>query len=171
MRTHYTYMHLPFYFTHSYVRFSDDPEFARSDIGCFILLIRYSMRPDMLRGAGVSLYPFWYSILPFYSCRFCSFFDSISLPVVIPFLIHILLCVDTYMWYWFIIVDFIACSYYFKLSVYTWSFFLRIYVTDSRRNSVFTYFEKWGVTKRQRQQGSTLFNWEEEGERKEKITF
>jgi len=49
---------------------------------------------------------------------------------------------------------FIACSGYFKLSVYTWGIFLacirgvfssHIYVTDSRRDSISTYFG--GVTR------------------------
>ena len=50
-------------------------------------------------------------------------------------------------WYWFIILDFIACSGYFRLCMYAWGIFSHIYVTDSRRHSIFAYFEKRGVTK------------------------
>ena len=42
--------------------------------------------------------------------------------------------------------DYIAYSGYFKLSIYTWIFFSRIYVIDSRRVSVSTYFGKRSVT-------------------------
>jgi len=42
--------------------------------------------------------------------------------------------------------DYIAYSGYFKLSMYTWIFFSRIYVIDSRRVSVSTYFGKRSVT-------------------------
>ena len=41
--------------------------------------------------------------------------------------------------------DYIVCSGYFRLSVYMWGILLRIYVADSRRNSVFAYFGKRGV--------------------------
>ena len=42
--------------------------------------------------------------------------------------------------------DYISCSDYFKLSVYTWVFSLRIYVTDSHSDYVFSYLEKRGMT-------------------------
>jgi len=35
---------------------------------------------------------------------------------------------------------------YFRLSVYAWVFSSHIYVADSRRDSIFTYYEKRGVT-------------------------
>ena len=38
--------------------------------------------------------------------------------------------------------DYIVCSGYFRLNVYVWVFFSRIYVVDSHRDSVSTYFEK-----------------------------
>ena len=56
-------MHLPLLFYTLIGSLSDDPEFTRSDIGCFILLIRCPMRPDMLRGVGVFLYLFWYILI------------------------------------------------------------------------------------------------------------
>ena len=67
MLTHYMHVHFLF-FLHTHFVASDDPEFARLDTGYFMLLIRGSMRLDMLRGAGVSLYLFWYYCLPFHSC-------------------------------------------------------------------------------------------------------
>jgi len=42
--------------------------------------------------------------------------------------------------------DYIACSSYSRLSVYTWGILLRIYVANSRRDSVSTYFGKRCVT-------------------------
>ena len=61
----------PFYFTHSLGRFLMTMD-LHIQIWCLISLIRCSMRPGMLWGAGVSLYLFWYSSFSFYSCRFCS---------------------------------------------------------------------------------------------------
>ena len=42
--------------------------------------------------------------------------------------------------------DYITCLGYFRLSVNTWGFFSHIYISDSRRDSVFMYFEKRDVT-------------------------
>ena len=82
----YRQMHLPLLFYTLVGSLSDDPKLARPGIGCFLLLIRCSMRLDMFRGAGVSLYLFWYSCLPFYSC-FCSLLATIYIRfVIIPFL-------------------------------------------------------------------------------------
>jgi len=40
--------------------------FVQNTIFCScVVVIRYSMRLDMLRGAAVFLYSFWYSYLPF----------------------------------------------------------------------------------------------------------
>jgi len=89
MLTHYMHVHLPFYYTLTWL-LSDDPRFAHPDIGCFILLFRCSMKLYMLQGAVVSLYLFQYSCLPFYSYCFYSFLDSTSLLVVIPILIRML---------------------------------------------------------------------------------
>ena len=58
--------------------------------------------------------------------------DSVSIPLFI----HILLCVDICMYccsdFLFIIVIYVACSDYFRLSVYTWDIFLVYIVADSR---------------------------------------
>ena len=55
VHTVYMHEHLPFSYT--LIRFlPDDPVFARPDTECFVLLITCSMKLDMLRGAGVSLY-------------------------------------------------------------------------------------------------------------------
>ena len=40
-------MHLPLLFYTLTESLSDDPEFTRPDIGCFLLLIRCSMRPEL----------------------------------------------------------------------------------------------------------------------------
>ena len=42
--------------------------------------------------------------------------------------------------------DYIACSDYFRLSVYAWGIFSRIYVADSRHDYTFMYFGKRGMT-------------------------
>jgi len=72
MLTHYMRMHLlPLFYTLTGL-FSDDSRFAYPDTGCFILLIRYLMRPDMLRGVLSSLSDYWY----FYFLLFPHFLDS-----------------------------------------------------------------------------------------------
>ena len=92
-------MHLPLLFYTLTGCFSNDSEFAHPDIGRFILLIRCSMRPNMLRGAGVSLYLFWYSCLPFLF-MFCNLLTSIYIRlIIIPLLYSLLSCVDIYMCY------------------------------------------------------------------------
>ena len=80
----YARAHFPLFYT-LIGSLSDDPRFVCLNIGCFILLFRCSMRPYMLRGAGVSLYLFWYSCLPFYSC-FYSFLDSIYIRLIACFI-------------------------------------------------------------------------------------
>jgi len=99
MLTRFMHMHLPLYFTHSLGPFLMTLDLHVQILDVLFYLIRCSMRLQILRGARIFLYPFWYSCLPSYSYCFCSFFDSMSLPVVIPFLIHMLSCVDAYMWY------------------------------------------------------------------------
>ena len=76
--------HLSFY-THTLNgSLSDGPEFARPDIGRFLILFRCSMRPHSSRGARVSLFLVlvFLSLLPSY---YFLIFD-ISDPVVIPVL-------------------------------------------------------------------------------------
>ena len=71
-----------FPFSYTLIRsFPDDPRFARPDTGCFMLLIRCSMRLNILRGAGVSLYLFWYYCILFHSCCFYSFLDSLYITI------------------------------------------------------------------------------------------
>ena len=65
MLTRYMHVHLLILFCTLIGSLSNDPEFAHPDNGCFLLLIRCSMGPDMLRGFRVSLYLVWYSCLPF----------------------------------------------------------------------------------------------------------
>ena len=101
------------------------------------------------RGAGASLY----LILVFLSSLpFCYFLIlDISDSVIIP--------VSLFIWYhaWMLICDivviidilwfrFIACSGHLGLACMRGVFSSRIYIADSRRDSVFTYFEKRGVT-------------------------
>ena len=75
---HTIYMHENSLFSYALIRsFPDDPGFVRPDTESFMLLIKCSMRLDMLQGAGVSFYLFWYYFLPFNSCWFCSFPDSL----------------------------------------------------------------------------------------------
>ena len=57
-------------FTHTLTRsLSDDPEFARPEIGRLFLLCRCSMRPYILRGADLSPFWVWYPFLS-YSCYY-----------------------------------------------------------------------------------------------------
>ena len=49
------------------------------DISCYWSGVR--LRPDMLRGAGVFLYPLWYYCLSFYSCWFCNFPDPLYFAI------------------------------------------------------------------------------------------
>ena len=49
------------------------------DISCYWSSVR--LRPNMLRGAGVFLYPFWYYCLSFYSYWFCSFPDLLYFAI------------------------------------------------------------------------------------------
>jgi len=79
---HTVYMHEHSPFSYTLIRsLPDDPEFVRLDIRCFILLIRCSMRLDMLQGARFSFYLFWYYCLPFHSYWFCSFPDSLYIAI------------------------------------------------------------------------------------------
>jgi len=92
----------------------------------YLLLIRYLERITCVtRSWSPSLLDYRYScsfihvISWFYLCRVsCNFF-----PLFICY--H---CLDIYIvilqWYWFIVVDFIACSGFFRLSVYTWGILL-----------------------------------------------
>jgi len=58
------------------------------------------LRPDMLRGAGVFLYPLWYYCLSFIPIdSVVSMILYTLLSVITPFLIHMLSCVDAYIWY------------------------------------------------------------------------
>jgi len=72
-------------FTHILIRsLSDDPEFARPDIGCLFLLCRCSMRPYTLRRAGASSYsiPVFLSFLPSYYFLILVISDSVVIPVL-----------------------------------------------------------------------------------------
>ena len=125
MLTHYMRMHLlPLFYTLTGL-FSDDSRFAYPDTGCFILLIRYLMRPDMLRGVLSSLYPITgiFTFFYFLISLILDILDSLLVSFLYSFVImcgHYIYC----WWYWFIKVDFIACSGYFRLNVYTWGFLL-----------------------------------------------
>ena len=71
-------------FTHTLTRsLSDDPGFARPDIGRFVSIVRYSMRPYILWGAWVSLW-FGHSHLSYLPIIFLIL--DISVLVVIPVL-------------------------------------------------------------------------------------
>jgi len=145
MLTRSMHAHLTLYFTHSLGRFITTLH-LHVQIGCFILLIRCSMRPDMLRGVLSSLYSI-IGIPTFYSCRSLWFprMDFCSIPSFPCYhcarYLYVIL-----QWYRFILVNYIACSCYFRLSVYTWDIFLAYIRRDSRYDSVFMYFGKRGVT-------------------------
>ena len=105
---------------------SDDPGFARPDIGRLFLLCRCSVRLYALRGTWVLSLLFWYSCIFLF---LLLFFDSGILPLAsISFLTSFEIMCSLYMYYcsdrWFLWFRFIACSGYFRLSVYTWGIFL-----------------------------------------------
>ena len=66
-------------------------------IGCFISLIRCSLRLYASQGPRVSLNLILVFLLLLYS--YCFLILCISLSVTIHLLIYLLPCVDTYMWY------------------------------------------------------------------------
>ena len=79
-------------FTHTLSRsLSNDPEFARPDIGRFVSLVRCSMRPYILWGAWVSLW-FWYSHLSYLPV--ISLFSIYQFHLLFQFFIHMISCVD-----------------------------------------------------------------------------
>jgi len=83
---------------HTCLKFSDSPGFVHPDIGCFVLLIRCSMRSYALRRARVFLC--WLSVLLSF-LLFLLFHDS--LYIIISWLFHLCVylssCVDIYMYY------------------------------------------------------------------------
>ena len=88
-----------FPFTHTLTRsLSDDPRFARPDIGRFVSKCRCTMRLYASRRAGASPYliPVFLSFLPSYYFLILVISDS----VVIPVFIYMISCVDAYMWYY-----------------------------------------------------------------------
>ena len=90
----------PFYFN-THWAFSDDPEFAHPNIGCFILLFRCSIRLHMLRGTRVSLFLI-IGISALYSCYLLILLYRIQLPF--SFFIHLLSCVVIYMLHYSVIM-------------------------------------------------------------------
>jgi len=109
---------------HTHWSLSVDPEFARSDIGCFMLLIRCSLRSYMFQRAGVSTYSG--IIAFFYSCYY-SLIPVYQTSLLFHFLFHLRSCVDIICIITMMLIlhnDYIACSSYFRLSVYTWGILL-----------------------------------------------
>ena len=84
--THCLYARALHFFLHTHQVSSDGPEFVRPNTGCFMLLIRCSMRLDMLQGAGVSFYLFWYYFFLFILVDSVVFLILYLLSVVILFL-------------------------------------------------------------------------------------
>jgi len=77
----------------------------------FYLIDQVLLRPYMLREVGASLFLIIGILVHFHFCYFLIIF--ITLAVVIPFLIHMLSCVDIIMllqWSWFIIANFYRLS-------------------------------------------------------------
>ena len=125
------HVHLSFLFYTLIESLSDDSRFACPDIRCFTFLIRCTIRLDMLRGTEVFLSTHSDIIISFfYSCWFCSFLDSLYIAISHHFF-SVFICYHV----WMLICDiavimihfsrfFIACSDYFRLSVYTWGILL-----------------------------------------------
>ena len=116
-------------------------------IGHLLILFRYSC--DRTRYEKLESLFFIIGILAILFMLFLIL--SLSYPVAIFFPIFICYHCVRYLyvilqWYWFIVVDFVTWSGYFRLSVCAWVFFSRTYVADLRRNSVSVYFGKRGVT-------------------------
>jgi len=101
---HYVHMFICtstfFFLTHSLGRFLTtlDLHVKVLDVSCYWLGVR--LRPGMLRGARVFLYPLWYYCLSFHSYWFCSFPDPLYFVISyysIPY--SYVICLDAYMWY------------------------------------------------------------------------
>ena len=124
------YMHELFpLHTHSPWSRSDDPGFARPDIGRLFLMCRCSMRRYALRGAWVLSLWFWYTCILF----LLSFFDSCISPLTSIQLsfsscYSLLSCAVLYvLLQWSLIIKVLIHSLFrlqFRLSVYTWGIFL-----------------------------------------------
>jgi len=132
-----------FYFTHSLSRFLTTLDLHIQIVNVFILWTRYSMRLDMLRGSGVS----FYSILVFRRFPDFSYIRLIAYSILLFIWYHVWTSICS------IAVILIYCSRLLYLVQVALGlacihgvFFSCIYVTDSRRNFIFTYFGKWGMT-------------------------
>ena len=145
---HYFYARAPFSF-HTLIRsLLTTLDLHVHVIGHLLILFRCSCDRTLREEIRVS--PLFLVFLPLIILVSILFLIScISDSVFIPVLLYDIMRGCLYVilqWYWFIVVDFVPCSGYFMLNVYTWVFSSRIYIADLRRDSVFAYFGKWGVT-------------------------
>ena len=118
MLTRYMCVHLLLYFTHSLGRFLMTLN-LHVQIGYFLLLIRYLERiTRVTRSLEFSLFDYWYS----YFVLFLSFPLIPYIWLNACFIPHSSICVIAV-----ILIqhsDCIACSGYFRFSVYTWGILL-----------------------------------------------
>jgi len=123
--TYYMRVQLLLYFYTLIGSVFDDSGFAHPDVGCFILLIRCSMRSDMLRELWVLTIRFLIYLLSFISlfpwfliyCSHCLFYSLFICYHVWSFICYITVLSYHHR-------DYIACSGYFRLKVYMWGILL-----------------------------------------------
>ena len=75
---------------------SDDPGFARPDIGHFVSIVQVFVWSCASRGGRFSLW-FWYSHLSYLSD--ISLVSIYQFQLLFQFLIHMISCVNAHMWY------------------------------------------------------------------------
>ena len=119
------YTHTFSVYSYTFTRSSDSLNLYIQIRG-YLLLIRYLERITCIyEELSLSFLDYRYSC-SFIHIIFCFYLYHVQLP----FLSYIhLLSLYRYLyvilqWYWFIVVDFITCSGYFRLSVYAWGIFL-----------------------------------------------
>ena len=113
-------------YSYTFTRSSDSLNLHIQICG-YLLLIRYLERITCVtRRWSLSFLDYRYScsfihvISWFYLYRIQLSFSFLYSSVIIMLdILYVIL-----QWYWFIVVDFVACSAYFRLSVYAWGIFL-----------------------------------------------
>jgi len=112
----------PFILTHLLGRFLTNLN-LHIQIGCLISLSGVEL--VRFTRIGASFYSILVFLLLFYSCYSWFFLYRTQLPFHFLFIwYHVWTSICSIAVIWFIVIDFIACSDYFRFSVYTWGILL-----------------------------------------------
>ena len=127
---------------------SDNPGFARSDIGVLLIWSGFVEIVHLARSWSLSTYS---GVIAFLYSYYNSLIPVYQTYLLFHFLFHLRSCVDIICIIAVMLIlhsDYIVCSDYFRLNVYMWVFSSRVYIADvdSRCYSVSTYFGKQSVT-------------------------